>query len=142
MPYSSSAFTSAASVKRGGGCECWSAWMRSSGTLVAGLHRGSLRPSSSSSALFWSFAFLVDGEEAGFHHVVPLARRLCSPPAARSTVTVLSVGDHLGDRALPDQVVELALVVAQERAMLAGVRSAEVGRTASCASCAFFDLVW
>jgi hypothetical protein len=51
-------------------------------------------------------------------------------------------GDHLrGNGTPPDEFVELASSSLRKRATCAGVRSAEVGRTASCASCAFFDLV-
>ena len=75
---------------------------------------------------------------------MPLARNACSLPAASSTRDGVERGRHhlAGDRALPDQFVQLALVVvAGIVATDAGVRSAEVGRIASCASCAFFDLV-
>ena len=55
MPYSSSAFTSEASEKRGGGSvKCWSATTRLSGRRSPVFIAGSLRPSSSSSALFVS----------------------------------------------------------------------------------------
>ena len=92
MPYSSSALTSAASVKRGGGwVKCWSAWMRSSGTESPGFIGGSLRPSSSSSAFFWSLPSSYTARKPGSTTVVPLARKLCWLPAARSTDTVLSV---------------------------------------------------
>ncbi len=92
MPYSSSALTRAASVKRGGGwVKCWSAWMRSSGTRSPGLSGGSLRPSSSSSADLLSLPSSYTARKPGNTTVVPLARKMCSPPAARSTETVLSV---------------------------------------------------
>ena len=123
MPYSSSAFTSAASVKRGGGwVKCWSVWMRSSGMRSPGFIGGSLRPSSSSSAPLLSLPSSYTARKPGSMTVVPLARKLCSLPAARSTLTVFMRGrDHLaGDGALPDQFVELALVVGQVARHLRG----------------------
>ena len=79
-------------MKRGGGwVKCWSAWMRSSGTESPGFIGGSLRPSSSSSAFFWSLPSSYTARKPGSTTVVPLARKLCWLPAARSTDTVLSV---------------------------------------------------
>ncbi|MCY1451428.1 hypothetical protein D9M71_682950 [compost metagenome] len=92
MPYSSNALTSAASVKRGGGwVKCCSARMRSSGTRSPGFIAGSLRPSSSSSALLLSLPSSYTARKPGTTTVVPLARNTCSLPADRSTLTVLSV---------------------------------------------------
>ena len=79
-------------MKRGGGwVKCWSAWMRSSGTLSPGFIAGSLRPSSSSSADLLSLPSSYTARKPDTTTVVPLARKLCSLPAASSTVTVLSV---------------------------------------------------
>ncbi len=144
MPYSSRVLTSAASVKRGGGwVKCCSATMRSSGTLSPGFIAGSLRPSSSSSALLVSLPSSYTARKPGTTTVVPLARKLCALPAASSTLTVLSVAGIIWQATARFQISSYRRRSSSDRnlATCDGVRSAEVGRTASWASCAFLDLV-
>src|SRR3546814_3959568 len=67
---------------------------------------------------------------------------LCSLPAARSTDTVLSVAGTICEATARFQTSSYRRRSSslRKRATCAGVRSAEVGRTASWASCAFLDL--
>ncbi len=76
--------------------------------------------------------------------VVPLARNTCSLPADRSTLTVLSVAGIIWLATERFQINSYSLRSSSDRKRetWAGVRNAEVGRTASWASCAFLDLVW
>ena len=75
--------------------------------------------------------------------VVPLARKLCSLPAARSTLTVFMVAGTIWQATARFQISSYSLRSSSVRylATCAGVRNALVGRTASWASCAFLDLV-
>ena len=144
MPYSSSALTSEASEKRGGGSvKCWLARIRSSGTRSPVFISGSLRPSSSSSALLVSLPSSYTARKPGNTTVVPLARKLCSLPAARSTDTVLSVAGTIWQATARFQISSYRRrpSSSRNRATWAGVRSAELGRMASWASCAFLALV-
>ena len=92
MPNSSRALTRLASEKRGGGSvKCWSMTMADSGTMSPAFIAGSLRPSSSASADFWSVPSSYTARKPGSITVVPVARKPCSRPAASSTLTVFSV---------------------------------------------------
>ena len=117
--------------------------MRSSGTRSPGLSGGSLRPSSSSSADLLSLPSSYTARKPANTTVVPLARNTCSLPADRSTLTVLSVAGIIWQATARRQINSYRRRSSSDkkRATCAGVRSAEVGRTASCASCAFLDLV-
>src|SRR5687767_9182445 len=144
MPYSSSALTSEASEKRGGGSvKCWSVWIEDSGTVCPTFIGGSLRPSSSSSAVLASLPSSYTARKPGSTTVVPLARKVWALPAARSTATVLSVAGTICEATARFHTSSYRRRSSSARnlATLAGVRSAEVGRIASCASCAFLDLV-
>ncbi len=109
--------------------------------------RGRRRPSSSSSALFWSRPSSYTARKPGSITVVPLARNEASPPAmcgtANSTETVLSVAWIIWQATVRFQINSYSLRWSSLRnaATAFGVYIAEVGRIASCASCAFFDLV-
>ena len=145
MPYSSSALTSAASVKRGGGwVKCWSAWMRSSGTRSPIFIAGSLRPSSSSSLVLVSLPSSYTARKPGSTTVVPRgAEAVLAAGGQVDADTVLSVAGTICEATARFQISSYRRRSSslRKRATCAGVRSAEVGRTASCASCAFFDLV-
>ena len=93
------------------------------------------------------FSFFIDFEEAvefldgagGAENVIDAAESF----DAQIDGGLIEYGRiHLrGDEAHPDQPVKFELVLGQKLATSSGVRMAEVGRTASCASCAsFLDL--
>src|SRR5690606_8238191 len=76
--------------------------------------------------------------------LLPQPRNTCSAPAPRATVaedTVAGVLDAAVERVHTGSHRRRA-TCDRTRAPGAGVRSADVGRTASCASCAFLLLVW
>ena len=74
---------------------------------------------------------------------MPETRNECSLPAARSTLTVFIVAGTICEATARFQISSYRRRSSSGRyfATDAGVRSAELGRIASCASCAFFDLV-
>ena len=76
--------------------------------------------------------------------VDPVARKALPAPQARSTATVSSVAGIIWQAMVRFQISSYRRRPSSSKclATCAGVRSAEVGRIASCASCAFFDLVW
>ena len=116
MPYSSSAFTSEASEKRGGGSvKCWSVWMRSSGTRSPGFIAGNLRPSSSSSEVLLSLPSSYTARKPGSMMVVPLARNTVLAAGGQIHADGVEGGRHhlAGDGALPDQFVQAAAVVVE-----------------------------
>ena len=93
------------------------------------------------------FAFFVDFEEAfEFRHAAGGAEHVCR--------AILALGSHIDGgliehgrhhlrrhEAHPDQPVQLQLVFCRNGAIDSGVRIADVGRMASCASCASFLLL-
>ena len=95
-------------------------------------------------------AFLVDGHVAGLHErrAIGAQQVTLRPIGARQHVDRHGVEQRMahlrGDRALPDQGIK-AIQVVFDLAFLDvlpwAVMAAEVGRMASCASWAFFDLV-
>ena len=148
MPFSSSAFTSVASVKRGGGSvKCWSGvtCSRRRRSRVVEVRQRLLRVL----VVFGVAAFDVDLAEAGEAHVArrcaqQVRRRLRVDGGVDLDADLIEDGvRHLArEEALPDQRVELRPGRAvSDLLRLAGSRNAEVGRIASCASCAPFDFV-
>ena len=123
MPSSSSRLTSDASEKRGGGwVKCCSAvTSRLAGTSPS-RSRGKRRPSSSSLVVG---AFLVEREIAGEDHHLPGRAQPVPAGAVGRSIVVRSIRAlrHLArHRALPDQVVEPAMVARP------GVVLGEIGR--------------
>ena len=148
-PSASSSFTSVASVKRGGGSvKCCSGSIDLNFSVSPSVDRRQLVLQLLVFLVLLVLAFLVDRQEA-----VELRHAAGGAEQVRRAVLALGVDvdgglvehrrRHLrGDEAHPDQPVELELVLGQVLLdRLPGVRSAEVGRMASCASCASFLLL-
>ena len=117
--------------KRGGGSvKCWSACdRRASGTRSPVFIAGSLRPSSSSSAVFASVAFLVHGEEAGIDDAWCRWRGTHDRrPAARSTA------HGVQRRRLPSgEATARFQISSYELALIVGLRNA-AHRLRACAA--------
>ena len=157
MPFSSSSLTSEASVKRGGGCvKCCS------GSISVQLQRLALgelaaaMPSSPSSCRprrVSSAALAVHRGVAGeLQHLAGGAQAVARPRVDVDGGLVVDRRLHLaGDEAVPDELVEPHVILDVAQLLLVAVRgggqqpphrlgsySIEVGRIASCASCALF----
>ncbi len=145
MPSSSMRLTSAASEKRGGGsvkcCELSIAcFVSTSPCDIAGRRRDLIVVRS------FVLAFLIERQEAvELHDLAGRAQFDNAAAGFRRDVDrgALELGIfHLArDGAVPDQLVKPRLVAIDIFGDLrAACGAAPVGRTASCASCAFFDL--
>jgi hypothetical protein len=89
-------------------------------------------------------AFLVHGEEARIDHGRAAGAEAVFVAGGQVDADGVERGRHhlRGDARFQISSYRRRSSSLRKRETCAGVRSAEVGRTASCASCAFFDLVW